>query len=101
MGLDDQLRAQANPGTLGIRLRPRSSYRPKYQSDESAVDPLIEAAASFVRSWSAEFESIVPVPPTKTYRKFQPVLKLAMALGRRIGRPVLRNAVARSKRRRN
>jgi hypothetical protein len=56
-------------------------YELKYRSDEAAVGPLTQAAESFIRTWDAKFDAIVPVPPTRSYRKFQPVLRLASVLG--------------------
>lgn len=63
-------------------------YRLKYKADPSAVDGIVESAASFVRSWNPGAEIIVPVPPTRASRPHQPVVTLATALGVHLGLPV-------------
>jgi len=63
-------------------------YRLKYQRDASAVEGIVEAASAFVRSWNPGAEVVVPVPPTRATRPYQPVIMLATALGTRLGLPV-------------
>ena len=68
-------------------------YRLKYQGDASAVDGIVEAASTFVRSWNPGAEVIVPVPPTRATRPHQPVVTLATAVGARLGLSVLSECV--------
>ena len=56
-------------------------FRLKYRSDRAAVKELVAAADEFIRSWGIEITTIVPVPPTRTYRTIQPVAQLAAGLG--------------------
>lgn len=67
--------------------------RLKYHSDRSALPQLIEAAASFLRAWDPHFTAVVPVPPTKVYRSFQPVLELATGVANTFRVPLLKNAI--------
>lgn len=53
--------------------------RLKYRGDPSAVDALVEAAASFVRSRDPPVDVLVPVPASRP-RTHQPVLALGAAL---------------------
>src|SRR5580700_7425171 len=59
-------------------------YRLKYRSDQTAVDPLAEAAATFVqKTWHVAIDAIVPAPPSNV-RKIQPVDVVAKALAARL-----------------
>ena len=71
--------------------------RLKYHSDRSALPQLTEAAVSFLRSWNIEFTAVVPVPPTKVYRTFQPVLALATEIANTFKVPLLKNALRKTK----
>ena len=71
--------------------------RLKYHNDRSTLDELIVAAVSFIRSWQIEFSTIVPVPPTKTYRTFQPVLALAGEIANQCKVPMLKSAIRKAK----
>ncbi len=70
-------------------------YRLKYRSDQTAVDPLVDAAASFVASWKPGADIIVPVPPSRA-RPTQPVFEIADALAKRLGLPSLVGCVTRT-----
>lgn len=72
-------------------------HRLKYRSDKTALSELVETAVSFIRSWGIEFTAIVPVPPTKVYRTFQPVLALATELANVFKAPLLKSAIRKAK----
>jgi competence protein ComFC len=72
-------------------------HRLKYRSDKTALSELVETAVSFIRSWGIEFTAIVPVPPTKVYRTFQPVLALATELANVFEVPLLKSAIRKAK----
>lgn len=72
-------------------------YRLKYRNDKSALPELIGAAETFIHDWGIGFSAIVPVPPTKTYRTFQPVLALAGELAERFKVPMLKSAIRKAK----
>ena len=63
-------------------------YQLKYRQDRASVPPIAEAACSFIASWRAPIEAIVPVPPSKP-RHMQPVFLLAEEIARRMGLPFL------------
>jgi predicted amidophosphoribosyltransferase len=65
-------------------------YRLKYKADETAITEIVDAAATFLRSWGIRFSLIVPVPPTRAARTMQPVLRVASELGARFGVPMTR-----------
>ena len=72
-------------------------FRLKYRSDETAVNELVETASSFIRKWAVKPSIIVAVPPTKAYRKLQPVARLADGVGARLKIPVAHNAMRKQK----
>jgi len=72
-------------------------FRLKYRSDETALMELVEAASSFIRKWAVKPSMIVPVPPTRAYRKLQPVARLAEELGARLKIPTAHDAIRKQK----
>jgi competence protein ComFC len=61
-------------------------YKLKYRADPSAVDSIAETAAEFLKEkWRIDVDLIVPVPPSNTGRKRQPVLEVARAISDRTG----------------
>ncbi len=61
-------------------------YRLKNRGDTAAIDPLAEAAATFIRTWPIDV--IVPIPPSNTARKRQPVIEIAREISCRIAVPL-------------
>ncbi len=59
-------------------------YRLKYQSDQSVIAEIADAAAAFVRGWVPVIEMIVPVTPSRA-RPVQPVWLLGEAVASRLG----------------
>ena len=57
-------------------------FQLKNRGDASAIVPLAEAAA-FIKNWP--IDSIVPIPPSNTARKRQPVIEVAKEIGARLG----------------
>lgn len=70
-------------------------YLLKNRGDITAVAPLAEAAAAFIKDWPVE--AIVPIPPSNTGRKRQPVIEVAREIGRRLGVPVCTGCVSKVK----
>ena len=68
-------------------------YRLKYQSDQSTIPEIVDAAATFVTSWNPGVEVVVPVPASRA-RALQPVLLLGDALAKRLKIPFLPDCVA-------
>ena len=62
-------------------------YRLKNHGDETVVPEIVETVAAFVASWRVHLDALVPVPPSNTTRKRQPVIAVAKALGDRLGIP--------------
>lgn len=62
-------------------------YRLKYKDDQTAIDPLVETMATFLKTRQALIDAIVPVPPSNV-RKNQPVTLITAALSERLRIPV-------------
>ncbi|MGH8590407.1 MAG: ComF family protein [Gammaproteobacteria bacterium] len=60
-------------------------YKLKYRSDRSTVQALCQTAAEFIEARAWDLTLIVPVPPSRSKRRFQPVLVLAKEIGRLLG----------------
>lgn len=71
--------------------------RLKYRGDKTTLAELVDTAASFIRAWELDMTAIVPVPPTKVYRTFQPVLALSTELANSLNVPMLKSAVRKIK----
>ena len=89
MGIPNSIQPIRKIGALLNRL--------KYHNDKSSLPTLVEAAVSFIRSWEIEFTAIVPVPPTKVYRTFQPVLALSTEIASVLEVPMLKSAIRKAK----
>jgi len=71
-------------------------YRLKYRSDTSALDPIAQTAAGFIRGRGWDFEAVLAVPPSQR-RQVQPVLEVARAIGAALTKPVLASALVKVK----
>jgi predicted amidophosphoribosyltransferase len=71
-------------------------YRLKYQSDQSVIAEIVEAAAAFIATWSPGVQIVVPVPASRA-RAVQPVLLLGDALAKRLGLPFVSDAIAKAR----
>jgi predicted amidophosphoribosyltransferase len=63
-------------------------YRLKNRGDKSALEPIVEVVIAFLRSWAVTVDAIVPVPPSNTSRKNQPVIAVATLVSARTGIPL-------------
>jgi len=72
-------------------------YRLKNGGDQAVVPEITETVAAFLKGWGPQVDAIVPVPPSNTRRKHQPVIALAQALGQTIGVPVCEDCVTKVK----
>lgn len=71
-------------------------FRLKNRSDKATLEPITDTAVEFIQGWRIQFDAVVPVPPSRR-RAFQPVVEIAQALGARLSKPVLLNAVTKVK----
>ena len=72
-----------------------SLFQLKNRGDATAVEPLAEAAAAFIKDWP--IDSIVPIPPSNTARKRQPVIEIAREIGKRTGVPLCAGCIKKVK----
>ncbi|MCC6265465.1 MAG: ComF family protein [Bryobacterales bacterium] len=73
-------------------------YRLKYRGDRSALAEITETASDFLsRTWKLEADVIVPVPPSNTSRRNQPVIVVATGLSELCGIPVCESCIKKVK----
>lgn len=72
-------------------------YRLKNRGDATAIEPIVEAARDFLISWNPKVEAIVPVPPSNTARKRQPVTEVVAALSKATNIPLCESCVSKVK----
>ena len=60
-------------------------YRLKYKADKSVISQIVEVTVGFVNSWKIHPDAVVPIPPSKVQRTFQPVVEIASELARSLG----------------
>jgi predicted amidophosphoribosyltransferase len=72
-------------------------YRLKNRGDRSAIEPIVETVVAFLKTWQLKVDAIVPVPPSNTARKSQPVMELATVISERTGIPLCAACVSKVK----
>ena len=63
-------------------------YRLKYKGDKAAVADIVEVVAAFLQPRKANFDIIIPVPPSGA-RSVQPVITVANGVGAKLRVPVV------------
>jgi len=72
-------------------------YKLKNRGDETVIPEILNTLATFLRGWRVGLNAIVPVPPSNTTRKRQPVMAIAMALSGMLGIPVCEGCITKVK----
>lgn len=72
-------------------------YRLKNAGDQTVIPEIIDTVAAFVKGWGLCVDAIVPVPPSNTRRKHQPVIAVAEALSTTLRVPICEGCVTKVK----
>lgn len=72
-------------------------YCLKNRGDQTTLDPIVETVVAFLTNWNIQIDAIVPVPPSNTSRKNQPVIAVATAISARTGVPLCGSCVTKIK----
>lgn len=72
-------------------------YRLKNRGDRTVIQPITETVTDFLSGWNLRVDAIVPVPPSNTVRKHQPVIEVARALSVQTGIPLCESCVSKVK----
>ncbi|HUU28049.1 MAG TPA: ComF family protein [archaeon] len=72
-------------------------YRLKYKKDESVLDDIITTTSQFIKSKNWPVDLVVPVPPSRKGRKFQPVSIVAEGIATALGIDISSNCVVKVK----
>ena len=72
-------------------------YRLKNAGDQTVIPQIIDTVVTFVKTWSVQIDAVVPVPPSNTRRKHQPVIAVAAVLSTTLGVPMCEGCVTKVK----
>jgi predicted amidophosphoribosyltransferase len=73
-------------------------YRLKYLCDKSALKDIVDSLMGFLTGrWKLAADIVVPVPPSNTRRRIQPVHEVAAALSERCGIPLCASCIKKVK----
>lgn len=72
-------------------------YRLKYKEDKSVLGDIINTASEFIKSTNWPVDIIVPTPPSRKGRAFQPVPLLAEGIANALGVDFCANCVVKAK----
>jgi competence protein ComFC len=60
-------------------------YRLKYRGDKGAIVSIVEVITGFMKTSDINPEVVVPIPPSKLQRSFQPVIEVGSELAKALG----------------
>ncbi|MDP2931475.1 MAG: ComF family protein [Chloroflexota bacterium] len=75
-------------------------YKLKYGADKSGMNEILDTVVSFLRdTWKITgiLDCVIPVPPSKADRDFQPVIEIAAGISLKLGIPVYKDALKKIK----
>ncbi|MCX5894045.1 MAG: ComF family protein, partial [Deltaproteobacteria bacterium] len=73
-------------------------YQLKYKQEQNVIADLVEVAINFINNnWKDIIDAIIPIPPSRTPRKFQPVLEIAKGISAGIRIPCFDNILVKVK----
>ena len=59
-------------------------YKLKYKSDRTVLNAIVDTVVDFIHSWIPAVDVILPVPPSKQSRVYQPVQEIANGVGNQL-----------------
>ena len=71
-------------------------YRLKYCSDRTALEPIVHVVTKFLRTWKPQVDSVVPTPPSRTRRLFQPVVEICKSVCQRLELALITRALTKT-----
>jgi competence protein ComFC len=72
-------------------------YRLKYRRDESVLSSIVKTVVSFIHAQNWTFELVIPVPPSNSGRRYQPVIALSEAIASQLGVEFCPNSITKVK----
>jgi len=72
-------------------------YRLKYRSDKTVLKVITETVAQFVIARKWPIDVLIPVPPSRTGRSFQPVIAVAKGVAKALGVPLCTDCLVKIK----
>lgn len=72
-------------------------YRLKYKGDKAAVSAMLDTVVTFVENWRVHPGAVIPMPPSKMRRTFQPVVEIATDLAKGLKIPLNTTSLTKTK----
>lgn len=72
-------------------------YELKYKSNKTVLKEIVDTVVHFLRTWKIHIDAVIPVPPSKTGRAFQPAIEIAGGISSELQLPLLKNALKKLK----
>jgi predicted amidophosphoribosyltransferase len=73
-------------------------YRLKYRGNKDALREIVDTVAGFLLgTWKLQADILVPVPPSNTARRNQPVMEVAVSISDRCGIPLCDSCITKVK----
>lgn len=72
-------------------------YKLKYGADRSVLQTIVSTVSEFLRSWNPPADAIIPTPPSRASRRFQPVLEIAKGVSIPLSIPCLERVLVKRK----
>jgi len=73
-------------------------YNLKYKQDIKVIHDIVEVTVNFINNnFKDTINGIIPVPPSLTHRKLQPVIEVAREISNKLGIPLYENILLKSK----
>jgi predicted amidophosphoribosyltransferase len=60
-------------------------FQLKYRNDPGALAQIVETVSSFLKDSRLDVNLIVPMPPSNSYRRIQPVIEIARGVSAKLG----------------
>lgn len=66
-------------------------YQLKYQNKKNKVNDIIKLIDPFLKQWTVikDIDFVIPIPPTKKNRIFQPVFEISDEIAKHINKPII------------
>ncbi|MDR1702684.1 MAG: hypothetical protein LBR56_07895 [Sporomusaceae bacterium] len=86
LGYDDKGKEQFNNTRT---ILGELTYQLKYNNDRAKAAEVLELIANFLDNWeiASKIDLIIPVPPTKKNRRYQPVFEIANVIANYLKKP--------------
>lgn len=72
-------------------------YKLKYNNDQSVVNTVVQTTVGFLRRWLPPCQVVVPIPPSRADREYQPVIEVSRRIAEAMSWEWLPQAISKDK----